>query len=91
VVLAGCGAASGPIGASCVASGRPGATPALCGCVERVADARLSRADQRLAARFFRDPELAQSVRASDTAADDAFWERYTAFASEAERVCRPR
>ena len=36
----------------------------------------------------YSDPQLAQAVRASDTAANDRFWEVYAAYAERAERVC---
>lgn len=73
---------------ACNRSDRPGANRALCNCVQRAADAHLTRADQRLAARFFRDPERAQQVRMSRDSRDRAFWERYRAFAATAELHC---
>jgi len=54
-----------------------------------VADRDLSRADQRLAVTFFADPHRAQEVRQSDNPRDEAFWQRYKAFASRAENICR--
>jgi hypothetical protein len=53
-----------------------------------VANQSLSAADQRRASRFFGDPDRAQDVRLSDTARDDAFWERWRAFAERAEAIC---
>ncbi len=44
--------------------------------------------DQRLAARFFRDPNMAQQVRQSDRRSDESFWLRYRAFGSAAESYC---
>jgi hypothetical protein len=79
---------AGTIETACNRSDRPGATRGLCGCVQRAADAHLTRADQRLAARFFRDPERAQQVRMSDSSRDRAFWERYRAFVATAEVAC---
>ena len=87
-VLAGCGG-TGPLEELCLASGRAAANPALCACVQSVADRDLTRADQRLAQRFFSDPHLAQEVRQSDSPAREAFWDRYTAFGEEVERRCR--
>ncbi len=88
-VLGGCGGGvSGEIGRACMAGGRDAANPQLCACVQGVANQTLSGADQRRVARFFRDPEEAQEIRVSDTARNEAFWERYSAFATRAEAVC---
>jgi hypothetical protein len=67
---------------------RDAANPALCSCVQRVANGSLSTADQRRAAEFFANPDKAEQVRRSDATRDDEFWERYRAFASRAEAVC---
>lgn len=89
VALAGCGGgASGEIGSACVRAGRDAATPALCSCIQRVANQSLSSADQSRAADFFADPERAEEVRRSDATRDDAFWERYRAFTDRAEASC---
>ncbi|MEI6096733.1 MAG: hypothetical protein WCS20_00265 [Alphaproteobacteria bacterium] len=39
-------------------------------------------------ASFFRNPDKAQEVFMSKKSADDAFWLRYKAFASQAEQSC---
>lgn len=49
----------------------------------------LTRAEQRRAARFFRDPDEAQRVRMSRSAEDNRFWARYRAFGEAAEASCR--
>lgn len=82
-------AVAGPIDSACVRSERGARQQALCGCVQQVANQTLSRADQRLAATFFRDPHKAQVVRMSKRDSDNAFWARYKAFASAAESYCR--
>ena len=82
-------AMAGPIDSACVRSERGARQPALCSCVQQVADQTLSRSDQRLAASFFRDPHKAQVVRMSKRDADNAFWARYKRFASQAEAYCR--
>ena len=87
LALAACGA-PGRIEGACLASGRPGATPGMCGCVQSVANRMLDRSEQRLAARFFPDPHRAQEIRQSDTAAHDAFWARYRDFGEAVERSC---
>jgi hypothetical protein len=89
LTLAGCGGgASGPIGGACIRSDRAAANPALCSCIQRVAGQSLSGADQRRAAEFFGNPDKAERVRRSDADRDDAFWDRYRAFANRAAAVC---
>lgn len=80
---------SGPISRACLASDRRARNARLCGCIQTVADRSLSGSDQRKAARFFSDPQRAMDVKMSKTAADDAFWDRYRAFASRSEGMCR--
>ncbi len=79
---------AGPIESACNSSGRSAANRALCRCIQGAADATLTRSDQRRAARFFRDPDQAQQVRMSKSAADSAFWARYRAFGDMAEAYC---
>ena len=87
--LVGCGPrATGAIGQACIAADRQAATPALCSCVQQVANQTLSNADQRRAVAFFAEPDLAQSTRQADGSANEAFWDRYTAFAETARRSC---
>ncbi len=73
---------------ACLSSERAAGNRALCGCIQSAANRTLSSGDQRAAARFFRDPDRAQDVRMSSRASDRAFWERYKAFGSYAERAC---
>lgn len=80
---------AGPISRACLGSGRKAANTGLCNCIQSVADAALTRSDQRLAARFFRDPHRAQEIRQSDRASHEAFWLRYKQFGSKAEAACR--
>jgi hypothetical protein len=82
-------AAAGPIQRACLHSDRNGASPQVCACIQSMADRWLSGADQRLAARFFRDPDKAQAIRISDTPEHDAFWDRYTAFGTSAAAECQ--
>lgn len=87
-VVAASDAQAGRINGACLKSDRSNVNPALCACLQRVADQILTRSDQRLAARFFEEPQLAQDTRMSDTPADDAFWDRYTDFGTTAANVC---
>jgi len=81
--------ARGPISEACLSSGRSSASRALCGCIQGVANAELNASDQRRGAGFFGNPERAHAVRLDDSPSADAFWARWTGFASRAENVCR--
>ena len=74
---------------ACMRSERVGDDTRVCGCIQRIADQLLTARDQRLAARFFRDPHLAQETRTSDRADDKRFWAVYTQFGAVAEQSCR--
>ncbi len=87
-VLCAQSAFAGPVGNACVQSERGARDVALCGCIQQVADLTLDRRDQRLAARFFRDPHMAQEIRMSDDSGDERFWRKYRAFGSAAETYC---
>ncbi len=86
-VLAGT-AGAGTIERACMKSDRKAANRSLCGCIQNVADLTLSDKDQRLAAKFFKDPHMAQEIRQSDRAAHGVFWEKYKAFGRTAETYC---
>lgn len=87
-MLAPAAALAGPVENACNRSDRPGADRALCRCIDAVASQTLTRSEQRRAARFFADPDDAQSVRMSRSDADNEFWRRYRAFGEAAERSC---
>ncbi|WP_235000689.1 arginine transporter [Pseudooctadecabacter jejudonensis] len=94
LALAACGGRSGvrgvdgPIAQACLAADRSAASPALCSCVQRVANAELSSRDRSRVASFFDDPEVAHATKISDTRANDAFWDRYRSFISQARNTC---
>lgn len=81
-------AAAGPIEQACLRSDRDAANRAVCSCIQQVADMTLRGTDQRRAARFFADPDLAHSTWMSERSSDDAFWERYKNFGATAEAYC---
>ncbi len=84
------GGVSGTIGEACIDADRRNATPALCSCVQQVADRNLSGRDQSRAAAFFENPQLAQDTRQSDRRGDEAFWDRYKLFTEQARQICQP-
>ncbi|WP_425037972.1 hypothetical protein [Primorskyibacter sp. S187A] len=79
---------AGPISRACLKADRPAANARLCRCIQAAADRDLSRADQRLAAGFFRDPHRAQEIRQSDRPSHERFWERYKRFGARAQAMC---
>mgnify|MGYP001299839353 CR=1 FL=1 len=81
-------ALAGPVENACNRSDRSAATRSLCRCIDNVAQQTLTRSEQRRAARFFSNPDEAQAVRMSRSAADNEFWARYRAFGDAAERFC---
>ena len=80
--------AMGPIEKACLKAGRAGTSRELCGCIQDVANATLTRTEVRRAAKFFNDPHMAQELRQSDRRSDEAFWERYKLFGETAETYC---
>ncbi len=81
--------ASGPMATACLNSDRRARSAALCGCVQQAANLELTALDQRRAARFWSDPQAAQDLRTSDRLRDEAAWQRYRAFLTRAEGLCR--
>lgn len=79
---------AGSIERACLRSDRGSANPAICGCIQQVADMTLTGRDQRKAAKMMADPDLAHEVWISKREADDAFWERYKSFGQTAEAYC---
>lgn len=86
-LFSGSASAAGAIESACMRSDR-GGNRALCGCIQQVADMTLRGADQRRAAKFFKDPQQAQEVRMSKRDADNEFWARYKSFGEAAEAYC---
>ncbi|PJI84980.1 hypothetical protein BC777_2974 [Yoonia maricola] len=82
--------ATGDISRACIDADRSAASPALCSCVQQVANQSLSGSDQARAATFFEDPQLAQDTRQSDRSSDERFWLRYRAFTDLASEICVP-
>lgn len=80
-------ASSNTIRNACIKSDR-NPSKALCTCIQQVADLKLTGSDQKLAAKFFDDPHLAQETRQSDNAAKEKFWRRYKEFGEIATRRC---
>ncbi|MCF6444026.1 hypothetical protein [Nereida sp. MMG025] len=73
---------------ACMQSDRKAANRSLCGCIQQAADATLSRSDQRLASKFFKDPHRAQEVRQSDNRSHETFWRKYKNFGQTAQAYC---
>ena len=73
---------------ACLASDREAATRARCRCIQRVADQALTRSDQKTVAKWFTNPHQAQELKMSQTARDDALWDRYQNFGQMAQAIC---
>lgn len=80
-------AQAGAIESACINSDRK-VSRALCGCIQQVADITLTRSDQRLAAKFFKDPQKAQDMRQSSNSSNESFWLKYKNFGATAEAYC---
>ena len=80
--------ASGKIERACNNSER-NASRSLCKCIQRVANNELTRSDQKRAAKFFKDPHLAQETRQSDSETKEKFWKRYKEFGKLAATSCQ--
>ncbi len=78
--------AKGPIYSACLDADRKAASRALCGCVQAVANRHLSSRDQKKAAGFFKNPQLAQDARQNGSR---SFWNTYKKFSNNAAQVCR--
>ncbi len=61
---------------------------ALCGCLQQVANQTLDRGDQRLAAKIFRKPQMAQDIKMSDSSSHEVFWRKYQNFGAAATQSC---
>lgn len=79
---------AGPISSACIRSDRDAASRRLCNCIQSVANQKLSRTDQKVAASFFKDPHKAQEMRQSDRRGHERFWLRYKAFGQTASATC---
>ncbi len=93
-ILTACGSSSrgatGDMSRACLDADRSAASPALCSCVQQVADQSLSGSDQARAVMFFENPQLAQDTRQSSRPGDERFWTRYRAFTDLASEICQP-
>lgn len=79
---------AGRIERACKASDSKAASSTLCRCIQRAANSKLTFADRRLVAKFFKKPDLAQKTRQSDDPRKERFWKRYTSFSGYAAKVC---
>ncbi|WP_284375280.1 hypothetical protein [Amylibacter marinus] len=78
---------AGKIQSACLKSDRR-VDRATCSCIQQVANAKLSNSDQSLAAKFFKNPQLAQDTRQSDVRSKERFWKRYKEFGELAQMHC---
>jgi hypothetical protein len=79
---------AGPISRACMDSDRNARSHALCGCLQQVANRTLDRGDQRLAAKIFRKPQMAQDIKMSNNTSHEVFWRKYRNFGETATQTC---
>jgi hypothetical protein len=79
---------AGVVERACLASDKGAGNRALCGCIQHVANLTLTRSDQRMAAKFFSDPDKAEQMRMSSSDSSNAFWEKYKNFGATAAAYC---
>lgn len=88
LAVLGTSASAGAVESACLKSQRQGASRALCGCIQHVADLTLTRSDQKRAAKLFTDPQKAQDIRQSKSDNNNSFWTKYKNFGATAEAYC---
>jgi hypothetical protein len=87
-VMAPLPAEAGAIERACRQADRTAASPSMCGCIQQVANASLTRSERKKVASWFDDPHQAQVVRQSSRSGDEQLWLRYKAFGERASRTC---
>ncbi len=81
-------AQAGVLGEACIRSDRKAKSFRKCRCIQQVADVKLSRSDQKLAAKFFSEPDRAEKIRMSDKRSDERFWKSYKEFGATVTQFC---
>lgn len=81
--------AGGAIAKACNSSARGASAPSLCACIQKVADQRLSPAEQARGAQIFLEPHKSQEIRASANRSDAVFWEKWRSFGASAAERCQ--
>lgn len=81
-------AEAGGIQKACLRADRSAASRNLCGCIEDVAGAMLSRSEQSRVVKFFKDPHKSQALRQSDRRSDEKFWKKYKQFGQAVSTYC---
>lgn len=80
--------AKGTIERACNKIERKAATPRTCNCLQYVANVKLSRSEQHKVAKFFKNPDLVQKLKLSNSRTNQKFWQRYKEFGSFASKTC---
>ncbi len=81
-------AGPGSIDHACRQAARPGTTPKLCTCIQKVANKSLTRSERYKVSKWFLDPHKAQQTRQSDRRSDEKLWRRYKSFGESARQIC---
>lgn len=73
---------------ACLNSDRAGASRSLCTCIQGVADATLSRSEQRRGAKFFANPQDLQDLKQSSSSRNNRFLHNWKNFGIAARNSC---
>lgn len=79
---------AGTLSRACMKSDRKAANRQLCNCIQKAARGNLSQSDQRMAAKFFKNPHMSQEIRQSDRQSHEVFWKRYKEFGTRVQQMC---
>ncbi|MEP2717711.1 hypothetical protein [Pseudophaeobacter sp.] len=79
---------AGAIERACRSSDRSAANPALCRCIQKVANVQLTSSERKTVSKWFGDPHQAQVTRQSSNHRDEQLWERYKLFGASAAKTC---
>lgn len=85
-------AAGNVIARACLSTPNGAASPALCSCIQTVADSVLSAAEQARGAQILLEPHMSQEIRASANrahAGDAHFWQKWNTFGATAGQHCQ--
>lgn len=77
------------IAGACMNSERGAGAQALCACIQTVADAVLSPAEQKRGAKVILQPHMSQEIRASARQSDNVFWDKWREFGETAAEHCQ--
>lgn len=73
---------------ACLKSDRAAVSRSLCTCIQNVANATLSRSEQRRGAKFFANPQELQDLKQSSSSRNSRFLKNWKNFGTAARNSC---